>query len=865
MRKYICCLLSALLLCFPLMASSEADEADTMLKRAAALLELITDMNLSGADVSSPISRGEFMRLMGQAYRQNDISVYDGTFADVAADHPASAEIYSGLAQGYIARAEKFDPDGDMLGAAACKLAVCYGGFQPMAEAKGGYPAGYVLIAHQEKLLKNLQLSSDKAVTYRDAAVLVYNLLMAKAVVPTVIGKETVYSRTEESNLSMLHGIYTAEGVVNATPYSSITQGERSWGKTQIEVDGIPYDAEKVDEALLGCRCIVYYSESAYQTREMRLIVPNKNTIHEFSSKELISFQNGIAEFDKEEQNANVKLKLATNCAMVYNGRYVPFDETYLSQPEGHIRLIDRDDDDVIEVVLINRFRYLAVGQVSPNAGEIGDVNDSGNSIELHAQDVVYQLRDMEGEEITLHNIRLGDLLAVRESADRQLITIVRCGQKVTGAITAVNLEENELWVDDKPYQISSYLKEYYKSKLKPGLTGNFCVGMDGVLASCPEAEGGMQYAYLIACSKNGSSLTGGQLKVYTQGGEIKILDLADKLTVDGKSQKVTQQKLISDLTDGVYPCPSLMRIACSADNVVTKIDFPSVHADGTDADQLPEDNSLLEYQFPVSSFRYRSTPKSCMPYFNLKDTIVFRIPTDLSYEDGYSLAALSDDSTYSLSVYDLNKSGTAGAVVYRHNVRTASYGSGDTSYIVENITQGLDEEGNPAKQLHVWSKNGFTTLYLDDGVTVDKLSGKELCGGDIIRVKLGGKSKIMSLKVDIDASGETPVPNGTSTSLYEGGNEYITYQFGKVYEANDGYAYLSNSKNAFGEYNYDHSKLKNFYVQTQNIIKYNKKTHKLRPISLNELKSYTSFGEDNHYVVLRQRTFNIDSIYVYE
>ena len=108
-------------------------------------------------------------------------------------------------------------------------------------------------------------------------------------------------------------------------------------------------------------------------------------------------------------------------------------------------------------------------------------------------------------------------------------------------------------------------------------------------------------------------------------------------------------------------------------------------------------------------------------------------------------------------------------------------------------------------------------------------------------------------------------MPNGTDASLYEGANVNITYQFGKLYEVSNGYAYLSNSKNVFGEYNYEHSSLKNFYVQTQNIIKYDSEAKKLRPIRLEELKSYVSFGQNNHYVVLRQSIFNINSIYVYE
>lgn len=867
MRKYICYLLSVLLLCCPLMVSSDTAETDKIYERAAAVLQMAADFDFESADAAAPISRGEFMRLLGRAYLQQNISVYNGTFSDVPAEHPAAAAIYSALAQGYVSHADDFYPDGELLGAAACKLVVCYGGFQPVAEAKGGYPAGYVMVARQEKYLKNTNIAAELPVTYRDAAVLVYNLLMAEAVVPTVVGSETVYSRREESNLSMLHGIYTAEGVVNATPYSSITPGRRNWGEMRIEVDGVPYETESFDESFLGCRCTVFYRESEYQNRELLLTIPEKNTIHSFSSEDFIAIKNRTAEFDGGEESGEVKLTLAESCVMVYNGRYVSFDEEYFSLPEGSVRLIDRNDDGDVEVIFIDSYRYLVVGQISPSAGTIGDANSSGNSLELFAQNVIYQLRDTEGNDINLYNIQAGDVLAVRESADRLLLSVVLCEQKVLGTITAADAEENMIWIDDVPYKMSAYLKEYYGAGLKPGVTGSFCLGMDGMLASFAEEEGILQYAYLIAYSRNSGGLGNEKLKVYTQGGEIMILTLPEKLVLDG-GKKIAQEKLIEALEAGAYPCPSLIRLAYTPEGEVTKIDFPSVYTDGIEPGQLPEEDSLLQYEFAETTFRYRSAPKSCMPYFNLRDTIVFKIPSELSDEESYTVgdgSALSDNSSYTLAVYDLDKSGTAGAVVWRRNVKKESFTYGDATHIVENISSGLDAEGNHVRLVKTWSMGKYKTLYLDQDYKVEKQSGADLCGGDIIRVKTNTENKILALKVDFDASSGLPVPNGTDASLYEGANVNITYQFGKLYEVSNGYAYLSNSKNVFGEYNYEHSSLKNFYVQTQNIIKYDSEAKKLRPIRLEELKSYVSFGQNNHYVVLRQSIFNINSIYVYE
>ena len=553
---------------------------------------MAADFDFESADAAAPISRGEFMRLLGRAYLQQNISVYNGTFSDVPAEHPAAAAIYSALAQGYVSHADDFYPDGELLGAAACKLVVCYGGFQPVAEAKGGYPAGYVMVARQEKYLKNTNIAAELPVTYRDAAVLVYNLLMAEAVVPTVVGSETVYSRREESNLSMLHGIYTAEGVVNATPYSSITPGKRNWREMRIEVDGVPYETESFDESFLGCRCTVFYRESEYQNRELLLTIPEKNTIHSFSSEDFIAIKNRTAEFDGGEESGEVKLTLAESCVMVYNGRYVSFDEEYFSLPEGSVRLIDRNDDGDVEVIFIDSYRYLVVGQISPSAGTIGDANSSGNSLELFAQNVIYQLRDTEGNDINLYNIQAGDVLAVRESADRLLLSVVLCEQKVLGTITAAVCRRKYDLDRRCAIQNVGVFERILRGGLKARRYGEFLSGNGrhaGVLCG---GRGHFAICIFDRIFEKFRRLGNEKLKVYTQGGEIMILTLPEKLVLDG-GKKIAQEKLIEALEAGAYPCPSLIRLAYTPEGEVTKIDFPSVYTDGIEPGQLPEEDSF--------------------------------------------------------------------------------------------------------------------------------------------------------------------------------------------------------------------------------------------------------------------------------
>ncbi len=879
MRKYLCYILSVLLLvCCPAAvteaAQTAAPETDIAYQHAAALLQTLTDIDVAGWEPEAPISRGDFIQLLSEAAHQTNIATYNGTFADVPAAHPAADAVYGGLALGFIAAADSFYPEADITGAAACKLAVCYAGYQPVAEARGGYPSGYVMVARQENFLKGTDISADTAVSCRDAVVLVFNLLMADAISPSVVGAETSYYKTGETNLAAWHGIYSAEGVVNATPYSSLTSGKRVWERPQIEVEGVAYEADSVDEALLGFHCTAYYRLTEQRNRQLVLLWPKNNTETAFALKNYRDLQGRKLEYYDEEKDKNSQLTLADSPVMLFNGRYLPFDASYFSLTEGSARLVDNNNDGRAEIVFISSYRYLEIDHISPVGGTIGDAYDSSQSLNLNARDTIYRLLDMDGNPLTLYDLQVGDILAVQASADNLFITLWLCENSVSGTVTQVDLQDNMLWLDNEAYDVSDYLKAHDSNALKPGVTGNFRLGLDNRLVSYTEAEGTMQYAYLMDYTKRTGSFACGQLKAFTRSGEIKILNLPDKLTVDGGSEKLKQSDFIERLRSGSYPCPSLVKLAYTADDVLLKIDFPALFAEGTDPKTLPEDNSLLQYRFfndegqQQKVFRYRSAPKSCMPYFNLLDTVVFKIPADLSDEESFYVgdnSGLLDNSDYALSVYDLNEGGSAGAVLWRRSGKSESFTYHDPTYIVEAVTQGVDDEGNQVQLVKTWSLGTYKTLYLDYGFDVSKPSGAALCGGDIIRVKLDNHNKITAISVDFDASGGIPVPGSTDSSLYGGANINLTYQFGKLYRVYNGYAYLSDAKDVFGDYDYSFANQKNFYVQTQNIIKYDSQTKKLRPIKLEELKSYVSAGRDNHYVVLRQSIFNINSIYVYE
>ena len=108
----------------------------------------------------------------------NGSSVPTQYFSEVPSTHYAAESLQTACDAGYVAKAETFGPSEPIKLSDALKLSVCGSGYLRLAEAAGGYPAGYRLQAAEIGLMKDLKDKSAELLSYRDAAVLLYNCLL---------------------------------------------------------------------------------------------------------------------------------------------------------------------------------------------------------------------------------------------------------------------------------------------------------------------------------------------------------------------------------------------------------------------------------------------------------------------------------------------------------------------------------------------------------------------------------------------------------------------------------------------------------------------------------------------------------------
>lgn len=856
--------------------SAENAAADEKYERAIKLVETVIGGE-AGFDAEGEVLRADFVSVIGKLFKHEDISGQASGYADVAKGDKGANEIYTALKLGYLSKAEHFYPQKAMSYGAAVKLAVCYAGYQVPAESKGGYPTGYNLLASSNGLLKNIKaFSNDDAISGRDAAVLLYNLLLSDEISASYVGEKFYYYKTGETNLSALHKIYVAEGVVNSTFLGNITKTEHNTDKKQIQIEGVAYSAESCDESILGKNAVVFYKEETLNAKEAICVFCADNTEIGLKLTDISSVSKNEISYVDEASGDEEEISLDSGeVVLVYNGRYAPFDKNLFLNREGIVRTVDNDEDGDAEVVFIESYTYIKVESVSPTEKFIG-AEKSAESLNLKGNDIDWQILNFSGQKISLYDLKQGDLLAVKKSADAKLVTLTLCNEKIGAQVDEVNTGFKEITLDGNVYKMSRHFIINKVKNIKAGSVGRFTIGLYGTVADFTEDSSVMRYAYLLSYQRKTNTFGQCKIKMLMRNGDIEILTLSDKITVDGGAEKVSDNDFYNALENGTYPSPSLVKISLSEDRMVKKVDFPALYTDDLgDASNLPSDNKLLKYDFGVTGFAYRSTSQSCSTYFNVKNTTIFKIPKDITLEEYLDVGTatmLTNGRSYTMEAYDVNEAGTAGAVVWKVNNVNPTLDRYDNTYIIEKVTDGINADGIPVKLVHCWSMGDFKIFYLEDDVNIGKANNAPLSGGDLARIDVDTEGKIRAIAVDFDASSGVAEVNtaleGTNSyvsSMYGGGDISFTYQYGKLYRTQDGFASLSNVKDIYGDYDFSLVNRRNVYIQTNNIIKYDSDSGLLRPITADELKSYVSCGDEAHYVVVRQANLNVNSVYVYE
>lgn len=847
--KLISLILAMFVLCTALLsADAFADKADWSYDEANAALTYI----LGDVFTQDKVTRAEFTSALVRLMKTENTDTQNFSFEDVDKKGSASVEIYSAVNAGIVSAADKFYPNEPITYSQAVKMCICAIDYSEAAEAKGGYPSGYMQVARRIDII-DYGCGEYDILTRQDAVKLLYNLICT-SIMPVGIENNSVhYSDTGVNYLERLYNIVSCEGIVtsnNINPEGDDIAVDIS----SVTVGGITFKYNGDSAGLLGKNVCVFYRKG--ERRALFLAEKGNNEVT-LRTDDITKLENGKIYTEDKDRNKNTYN--AAGARYVYNGRSVEkFSLDMLSGDFSNLVLLDNDDDNIYEYVFVYDWKYLYVDIIKPDTEIISDINNDAKNTFAPKPNAVLTVYGADGSLIERDDIKKNDFIAVAQSKDGAAAVIRKIENKISGVITSIN-GSGEILIDDKAYTLSDYAERNYSDVIQTGSDYTFVIGLDGDIAAILNFSSQMKYGYLIDAAPSSGALSDeALLKIYTMSGEIKIFGVK-QAKVDG-TKPLKSDGILAVLGKNL---PQLIRYKTNSDDKIVVIDTAVTVSEFDDFAE-DDENRLKKYEFYsggslVTRFTYRSGGQSCMPYFNISSTPILSVSGDGADENDFALvdrSSLRSGAAYDFEVYDLADNGTAGFILARgQSIKS------HTNCMIEKITNGLMPDGSTGKVLHVCSKGKFFKIYLGSGEEAQL--NKPLNAGDIVEITLNSDNSVKYIDLVFDSASFTTSSTTVTGINYEGLSN-ISYWHGSLYYTDGIYAYISKTKGIYG-YDYSMSSLINIKISGSNIAVINKDKTEIRLVTSDELKDYKSFGTDNYYLVVRLNAQAPMEVYAYE
>lgn len=736
-------------------ASVSQDAQSSKYKDAIELLGaleiMVGDAETGAFRPDDTIKRSEFAKVavtsMGMENLKDSFD-HPTKFPDVVDNHWANGYINVATNQGIIIGDDEgnFRPDDTITYAEAVTVLVRLIGHTPAAEKKGGFPQGYITVATQTGITKSAVASNDSAVQRGMVAQLTANALVTKKMEQTNFGADESYQVVDKTLLSdeletkIVYDQITAVGTSSLSGTSTLKHNEVKVGSDSYEV---------ADKAIAQTRKLLGFNVEAYIREDTHgdeyLILAReqkgKNSSVKIAAEDIESVTEGTTlkiEYwiDKETDKEPEEVQVSSSAKYLYNGQAISFDVSELRPSAGSLTLLDRDRDDIYDVVFIEEYENYVVEEVIASSNRVTDKYGKTSLVLDSEDDSVKFILTRAGQEIKLTDLSEWDVLSVAKSKDASIIIIEVSSEKVTGKVTEKH--GDKFVIDGKEYGVSAN----YPDEIKLNDEGTFYLDKDGNIAAVDATNTlSSNYAYFT-----GADITPGfdkrlSIKIFDKDGEIKVIESTEKIRVNGTPNK-TPAEALEALKVGGTVTPSLITYELNSEGELTQL---NTAVDKTSGGIL-KDKFALNAQ---GTLKYRESSKKLGNYRVDADTIVFDIPAGETDAKKYAITdykLFEDDTDYDVFVYDVAEDYTAGVVIVTNSTGVANLEA--SAAIVDKISVSLNEDDDKVEKLYAFidgEKKTFTTA--EEGILVNG-EGTQLKAGDVIQMKTNVKGEIESIRV---------------------------------------------------------------------------------------------------------------------
>ncbi len=730
-------------------------------------------------DMGSDVLRADFADSVARIL---NAATYNGTtpyFYDVPMSYWAYQSISALAERGVIGGSSDkiFSPDERIKTADACKILLTAMGYDKYAANNGGYPTGYLTTAKRIGVLDNLKVS--EYLTSETMIKILYNALKTGIFdVVSIENDDAVYSKSEDTLLSIYHGIRYGEGIVQGA--NGVSFNSKGLKSGEVEIDGKVFASEFELFDALGEDVEFFYREGVGDDRDVVIwarksgdsdvlyVNADSDARFDVSSFKLKYFEN---KNDTKEKNAEI----ARNVILVYNGGVVTKNiDHYFSLPMYDVKLV-KGEGRAYDVAVMECYKSFVVGSVDTTKEIIYNKHNAKEYVELSADKYDYVSVTCEGVALgSASEILSGNTASIFKSEDGKYMYVKISRRSVSGVLASYSIQDNgaylEIGNEDYFYpDCNVKLDAYLGAKVDVNLDFNSRVVH--IEASSYSATVG----YLIGAEKSVNGLANSvDIKILTEDNVISVFRCDEKVKIDGVTYK-GNKKIYEVLMAGEAAIKQqLIAFETNADGVITKIDTPYVNTSaGEDANTL---QANVERQ--KGYWRANLNHNGNMPMNS--STKIFAIPTDSSNaeDDDYSViggsATPSDiSSCYAASYKTKEKVGIEQYIVLewdRKDVSPSGY-----PVIVEDVRKVASEDGVATTMVYGYRGATKISMKLDPDKTFDTVTP-----GTIMRIGYYGDT-IVSLK---KLTTVEDIINGDR--LHESYNTSATIYYGAVVDLVD-------------------------------------------------------------------------------
>ena len=396
-------------------------------------LSVIDEKTWSDGSITT---RAEFIQLCVNLTGSENITAFntEPIFTDLTVNHWAYNAIMYAHSMGYISPYEdgRIMPESPVTYGEAIKILVNFLGYEIVAAGKnkGDVTNAYFETAFEIGLLDNVYSDGiDRPFLKSSAVRMAYNSLNVELPVKYFSNNNVFFNvQNERTLLRVKFDTYRAKGVVRADDYSSLSHDLAR--ENHVTIDFENYFSANVNiEGLLGCKVLYYYKQPTdSEEKELLYIAPANNEIIEISADNLDGYSNMKVKATSDTGKKS-EYKIAKDTTVIWNNKILKSSEypEKFKIKSGMARLIDNDEDGVIEVVILESLKS---GKIAINNTKDMEIKLEDGSVYKLDEYRNYRIENKYGEKIDVLSLHVEDIVTVVDPLSKDHTLVIQVCSK---------------------------------------------------------------------------------------------------------------------------------------------------------------------------------------------------------------------------------------------------------------------------------------------------------------------------------------------------------------------------------------------------------------------------------------------------